>query len=718
MSAESIARMTSFAGHTIPLVGVHLSGSIEGNLLDLAVAQHYENGENVVIEAVYTFPLPLTAVLLSFELEIGERRLAGVVRRKREASEAYAPAVEAGDAAALLEHSRDGLYTVSLGNLQAGERATVRFRFAQLLDFDGGRVRAAIPTALAPRYGNASRSVAAHQVPVTDILAQYPLTMNLAVRGELARAPISSPTHLLTQASGAEAVELSLGPNATLDRDLVLLIDRASSPPQALLARDGENYVALMTFTAPHTAPADASARNLKLLVDCSGSMDGSSIGQAGEALRAVIGSLVSGDNVSLTRFGSGLDPVTRGLEPVTPALKLHLADRIGAMRADLGGTEIGAAIAFALAIPVPEDARTDMLLITDGEVWELDAVLRDLAHAGHRLFVIAVGRAPVEELGRKVAATTGGACEFVTPGENMRDAVARQLGRIGSTPATVTGVDWSAAPDWCVGVGQLAFPGDSLHLFASFRDKPSDAAHVTIGVGTTLRTITCTWPHSVTSGDSLARIAAARRLPGLATEATADLAEQYSLITAQTSCVVALVRPDGEKSTAMPALRAVPQMMLPDALSLRGPAGARSVAPAGMPLPAPELLDRPSFLRPPAYISDEVAAQPKKWVKVAVDTRSSIVESLRTLVGRSGSLPSTLLDLAGLGVETRIIRTLQALVELGHREADVVVAWLAELMQGPPATEADSRLRARLERAAVQSLRMLVAGHLPDQTG
>ena len=74
-----------------------------------------------------------------------------------------------------------------------------------------------------------------------------------------------------------------------------------------------------------------------------------------------------------------------------------------------------------------------DVLLITDGEIWAIDALLESLANAQHRLFVIAVGASPAEELARQVAKVTRGACEFVTPGEDMRGAVARLLARMGS---------------------------------------------------------------------------------------------------------------------------------------------------------------------------------------------------------------------------------------------------------------------------------------------
>ncbi|MEI8327428.1 MAG: VWA domain-containing protein, partial [Betaproteobacteria bacterium] len=469
-----------------------------------------------------------------------------------------------GDTAALLEHSRDGLYTVSLGNLGAGETALVRFRFAQLLSFDGGRLRAAIPTAIAPRYGNAETALSAHQVPVTDLQAEYPLSLQLVIRGPLAHAPISSPTHALITTATEGAVTLQLKANATLDRDLVLLIDRAQAPTEALIARDGEGYVGLLTLQAPTLEHAAATPRHLKLLVDCSGSMEGDGIRQAAEGLKAVIAHLNAGDQVSLTRFGSRTDAVTKGLQAITPARRSRLNGRIHALQADLGGTELAVAITTVLNIPVPAGAQADILLITDGEVWDLDRLLAQVAATAQRLFVIAVSATPVEELARKIASTTGGACEFVTPGEDMQAAVARQLQRMAVPTQRVLSVDWGAPVHWTVGLQQPVYAGDTVQLMAGFANPPQISAQVRIGAHDTSHaaTLSSAWSPMVMPADTLARLAAARRLLGLQDKAAAALAEQYALICAWTSCVVVLVRDEDDKASTLPALRTVPQML------------------------------------------------------------------------------------------------------------------------------------------------------------
>ena len=109
------------------------SGRLTGLLFELSVEQTFENAGEKNIEAVYTFPVPHRAVLLGLELEIGERKLSAVAVRKQAASKRYEEAIDEGNTAALLEQAGDGLYTLSLGNLLAGERAVIRYRYAELL---------------------------------------------------------------------------------------------------------------------------------------------------------------------------------------------------------------------------------------------------------------------------------------------------------------------------------------------------------------------------------------------------------------------------------------------------------------------------------------------------------------------------------------------------------------------------------------------------------
>ena len=95
--------LTGVKGERIALCDVAVAAILQDLLCEVKVAQTYRNDERVNIEAVYTFPLPLDAVLLDLEVAIGGRVLKGVVVEKKAAEEKHEDALAAGDAAVMLE---------------------------------------------------------------------------------------------------------------------------------------------------------------------------------------------------------------------------------------------------------------------------------------------------------------------------------------------------------------------------------------------------------------------------------------------------------------------------------------------------------------------------------------------------------------------------------------------------------------------------------------
>ena len=78
MNTAQASALTGSAGERIALCDVAVSAVLQDLLAEVTVSQTYRNDERVNIEAVYTFPLPLDAVLLDLEVDIGGRALKGV----------------------------------------------------------------------------------------------------------------------------------------------------------------------------------------------------------------------------------------------------------------------------------------------------------------------------------------------------------------------------------------------------------------------------------------------------------------------------------------------------------------------------------------------------------------------------------------------------------------------------------------------------------------
>ena len=87
------------------------------------MSQTYRNDEQVNIEAVYTFPLPLDAVLLDLQVEIGGRILKGVVVEKKAAEEAKKATEEAKKAADEARKTADAAAKIAPAPQQPGGQA-------------------------------------------------------------------------------------------------------------------------------------------------------------------------------------------------------------------------------------------------------------------------------------------------------------------------------------------------------------------------------------------------------------------------------------------------------------------------------------------------------------------------------------------------------------------------------------------------------------------
>ncbi len=559
-------------GHSQPPVlrDVSCAARLDGTLFELTLRQTYRNAGTELLEVVYTFPLLPRGVLLSFATELNGARMAGTILPRKQAEAQYETALADGDAPVMLEAHADGLHTANIGNLKPGDEIVVEVRMAQVVALEQGRLRLVLPSTIAPRYGDpASAGLQPQQAPVASIHAEYPLALTLHVAGALADAAVECPTHRVVSQRADAGLDVTLAPEARLDRDVVLVVTpKESAAAVVTQARDARApdapTVLLATLPVPDAPRRDGIA--LKLLVDCSGSMGGDSMASARRALNGIAAGLTSADAVSFARFGSTVEIVS-GLGVCTPAAIKTLARHIEKTDANLGGTEMEGALSAVFAIPAGSagGGLSDVLLITDGEVWNVDAIIETARKAAQRVFVIGVGSSPAEGPLRRLAQATGGACEFATPGEALEAAAQRMLARMRQQAWTNLRIDWGAEAAWQGELPLCAFAGDTLAVFAAVRGTPAADAPVRLvsrseaGVDIVLASAS---QRTTTTDDALPRVAAAGRLAALAPEAATALAVSYQLMSPHTNCVLVHVRAEADKATDDAQLHRVEGML------------------------------------------------------------------------------------------------------------------------------------------------------------
>ncbi len=668
------------------LESVDVKVGLRGLLAHVDVTQTYRNEEDHDIEAVYVFPTPRDAVLLDLSLELNGKTLKAEVYEKPEAQEKYEGALEDGDSAILLEKMEPGLFALNAGNIRPGERAVVRFQYAQLHRWQGSELRLHVPTTLAPRYG--APGFPPHLVPEYTLSPGAEFSMKFRIEGPLAQAEFECPSHEAVEVSQSDGVlELVLPKGrAPMDRDVVVVLQKPAGfascgvwarelVTQQADAPPGE-YVSLVSFHPTVGQGISETQRCVILVVDCSGSMAGDSIGQAKEALQEILTMLTPDDYFNLIRFGSSPDPLFQ--KPVAASTRnIKRAETVIAeMNASMGGTEIGSALDMAYRSPqAKEGLKQDILLITDGEVWDGDGDLIKTAQAsGCRLFTVGVGSAVSEAWLRDLAEQTGGACELVSPKEDMARRIVRQFQRAGQLCVDSVDIEW---PEGLVRqhpetIDEM-FLGDTLHVWGWFREPPSAPVKLAMAFkdGQEAAQTVDLWleqDEAARESDSLSRVALHDQLPGMDSEVASREALRYRLVTEWTSYVLVHEREESQKAEGCPELRQVPHTLA------AGWGGMGSVRASSVCLAA-----------------TDQAAECAQGPDLGVRTSISKAEGFRNLVvalnarARRGEpgLPRTFSELDTFGLLPETVRQLENLLGEGVQEEDVVIAFLALLSLG-----------------------------------
>lgn len=584
------ARCKTRDGEMLVLEGVKAKGRVAGRMLDMTIEQRFKNPERTNVEVVYTFPLPWQAVLLGLEVELNGETFTGQVKAKAQARSDYEEALSEGNTGILVTVNADRTYTLELGNLLAGESCVIRLHYVQTLLPEQGSLRLTLPTTIAPRYGDAIRDggYEPHAVPDTSTTVEYPFEITLAIHGELVHAQIGSPTHKVAirsiPAVGTKETfmtEVSLAAQAWLDRDFVLVFDQLPHASLGLAAWDRLDTglgVVMASFT-PKLPTRELLPVAMKILVDCSGSMNGDSIQAARSALQRILDELGEADRFSLSRFGDLVEHRSKAMWKGAPAALAASRRWAQKLEANLGGTEMSQAILSTLALPGAE--RHDVLLITDGEIQAIDTVVETARQSRHRFFVVGIGASVAEGLLRRLAQETGGSCEFVSPGEQVGPAIVRLYHRMRSPAVTRTRIEW---PQGCrihaaSELPESVFDGDDVTVFARLHADSAELLTQRVrlmgrvaGVEGEICLAELKAGFIADEANTLARLAASQRywqlkkaseqVPAMFKKQLPELAEKYQLVTDDTSLILVKKREEGLQAQDMPELRTVKNML------------------------------------------------------------------------------------------------------------------------------------------------------------
>lgn len=504
----------------VPLEGVSVKACIKHFGARVVITQRYRNTESHPIEAVYVFPLEEGASVCGFEALIGDVVVVGKVEDREEAFNTYDDAIRSGHGGYLLDQERPDVFTASIGNIPPGQEVSVTIAYVSELEAEGDDLRFTLPTSVSPRYAPAEDRVGVGRPP-SEVLNppvewQVPYGLDVSVNLEMPGAirSVESPSHALSTELDGSRGTVRLGTReSALDRDFVLLVrfDRIREPRAWIeLDATGKPCV-LLAFQPKFDMPAVPS--EIIFVIDCSGSMDGTSIAEARNALQFCLRSLSAGNRFNIVTFGSRfrmLFPESRLYDDITLA---QASKHVQEMEADLGGTEILAPLREVLKKEPATGLPRQLFVLTDGQVTNTDAVIQLIRRhsAQTRVFTFGIGAGASHHLVRGMARAGGGAAEFIYPGERIESKVLRQLGKAMSPGLSDVKVNWGSlnakqAPNYVPPV----FAGGRVLVYGFLKDaKAGEVKLEAVGPGGPLSFSVPVDPRIAAKGDLIATLAA-----------------------------------------------------------------------------------------------------------------------------------------------------------------------------------------------------------------
>eukprot|EP00063_Salmo_salar_P095761 XP_014070596.1 PREDICTED: von Willebrand factor A domain-containing protein 5A-like [Salmo salar] len=405
----------------VPLKSIAVEVSVQGHVATVSSTLQYENQEESPLEAIFVFPLPGEAAVCRFSAKIGQSEVVAEVQEKQKAREQYDDSLSLGQQAFLLEESDESpdVFKLSVGSLPPGEKASVSLDYVTELavQADDG-LRLCLPAVLNPRYQpQGSDIVSGGSALVSSVPAgSVPYSLSLSARVSsphpISRVesncpldPLNYPNTEKTQAT------VSLAAGHQFDRDVELL----------LYYQD----------THQPTAIVEAAQTSAKPVQD---------------TLLLLLKSLPMGCYFNIIGFGSRYESFFPKSVEYSQKTMDEALQKVKAMRADQGGSEILQPLKHIYSQPCLPDQPRQLFLFTDGEVRNTKEVL-DLvkANAGsHRCFSFGIGEGASSALISGVAKQGGGHAQFITGQDRMQPKVMQSL-RFALQPAVVDiSVKWN----------------------------------------------------------------------------------------------------------------------------------------------------------------------------------------------------------------------------------------------------------------------------------
>jgi Ca-activated chloride channel family protein len=385
-----IARPAPAAREPFPLAVKyhHVDVKVHDGVARTSIDQEFFNPTGSRLEGVYIFPLPQSAVISDFAMEIDGKETHAELLDAAKARSIYEEIVRTMRDPALLEYSGSGAFKVRIFPIEPHAGKRVKLSYSEVLKSDGGMFAYTYPL-------NTEKFSAE---PLDDVAIRIDVDTTRPLR------TVFCPTHDVDvhRRNDHHATVGFEARHTTPNRDLTLYYstdDRGVALSALTHHPAGEDGYFLLTVTPSYDDAEPPQPKDVTFVLDVSGSMAGEKMSQARRAIRFCLANLNRADRFEVIRFSTEADALFGGLERATAENVARAQEYVAKLEA-IGGTNAEEALELAMkANETLSDRPKVVIFITDGKPTigetndeRLVRKVRDANTSHMRIFTFGVG--------------------------------------------------------------------------------------------------------------------------------------------------------------------------------------------------------------------------------------------------------------------------------------------------------------------------------------
>lgn len=523
-----------------------VSVNINDQLATTSIDMQFTNTGEGLVEGTFVFPLPSNAAVDRLTMIIDGEAFDAKILSAGEARAIYNEIVRRHRDPALLEYIGTQAIQANVFPIPPGESRRIQIDYSQLLPVDNGLVQ--------------------YVYPLTTTRLVQQLSLSVEVTGNTPIGTVYSPSHQIAisrsnDTSFRAGFEMT---NAIADTDFTLYYGVATDTISVNLltykeSAGADGFFLLLVQPPLRVDESAITPKDVVLVIDQSGSMQGEKWKQAQQAARYVLENLNAEDRFNVIVFSTGYRVYAEDLQPASAGA--DAAEWVDSLFAE-GGTDINAGLLSALSMV--EERPATILFLTDGQPTEgitdtasIIANAQAAAKPNARVFSFGVGDDVNTLLLDTMVRDFNGTGTYVRPSQRIDEAMASLYNKISAPVLSDIALDFGGVrtelqyPEL---VSNL-FAGEQIALVGRYREG-KDGVIVTLS-GTVRDTVTeFVYPNlsfrSTAGGEEfIARLWAQRRIADLLNtiringesaelvDSVVSLSVRYGIITPYTSFLI-----------------------------------------------------------------------------------------------------------------------------------------------------------------------------------